>query len=175
MAWRLTRGYGLVLMLGSSVTHSLKFAAGWLLGLIFLMPTTFLVWRLVKEAWEKQRVLQDGSFEQSDVPDPRPKVLHRWTGSTALATTSGRRIYVLRTLAREPNGANEFGDPFYDSFVVALTKVVGSFPPQTMEKYSRGFAAMDGWAVCYEEEPASIFKVAGDLDEIVSSIEHQLS
>jgi hypothetical protein len=50
-------------------------------------------------------------------------VLDSWRVRKALATTSGRRVYVLQTSASHPNGKNEFGDPHYDSFVVAFTKV----------------------------------------------------
>jgi hypothetical protein len=45
----------------------------------------------------------------------------------------------------------------------------------TRERYEGRFAAKNGWAGYYEEEPASIVKVAGDLDRIVSSVERPTS
>lgn len=163
------------LMLGSTVTHSILLALNgvWLVFvLVFVFGFVSIVWGSGKQRWEQRRVLRDGSFEWVEGPDPLPAVLEPWRGGKALATTSGRRVYVLQTFASQPNGKNEFGDPYYDSFVVAFTKVDWSFPWPTGERYERRFVAKNGWAAYYEEEPASIVKVAGDLDRIVSSVEH---
>ena len=117
---------------------SLFHSAGLILGLVSAAAFALVLWLFVSAELEKRRVLRAGSFERLEAPDPLPGVVSDLRRKVVLATTSGRRIYVMDTLARKPDGTGEEGLPYYPPWVAAFARTDGPFPDVDLSRLASG-------------------------------------
>jgi hypothetical protein len=161
---------------------------GWILGVALTIVEEIQVGLLVRR----------GDLSRCSLPDPAPSVLCAWHATAAVYRArgaGGREILVVRgARSNRADGTDEFDDPFYPSFEIAIARLTRPVTPfhlrgcgHKIDRWdlvapgrdfvrllppgrSGGLLADDGW-MAYYTESGRPDRVAQEADLLFDAIE----